>query len=172
MRRLVAFSAFLVVVFAAGGSDLSACGEKFFFAGRFINWQQAMAAPVPGAVLLYTNPASKLPAVLQETKLDQLLKRAGHKVEMIADAGALSRALRSGRYDILLIDPADAGQAAQWKAAAPGVVVVPVLYRPTKTEQQAAEKTYARVLKADKTNDAISLVNNVIKARPKIRATP
>jgi hypothetical protein len=169
MRRLIAFSAFLVLLLAAGGSDLSACGEKFFFVGRLVKYQQAMAAPVPGVILLYTNPASKLPAILKETKLDALLKTAGHKVEAIADAGALSRALSSGRYDLLLVDAGDADQVAQWKAAAPGVVVIPVLYRPTKTEQQAAEQTYVRVLKADKTTDALALVNNIVRSRPKVR---
>lgn len=170
MRRMTAFGGFLLVLFAAGGSDLSACGEKFFFFGRVIKHQQSMAAPVPGVVLLYTNPASRLPAVVRATKLDELLKSVGHRVEAIADAGEVSRVLKSGRYDLLLVDPADAAQAKQW--APPGVVVVPVLHRPTKPELRAAQKTYARVLTADKTNDALVLVNDIVRSRPKARATP
>jgi hypothetical protein len=167
MRRLIAFGGLLFVLFAASGADLGACGEKFFFYGRVLKHQQTMAAPVPGVVLLYTNPASKLPAVLRETKLDELLKRVGHKVEAISDAVALSTALKSGRYDVLLVDPADGDR---WKT--PGVVVVPVLYKPTKTEDQTAVKTYASVLKADKANEAIALVNNLVRSRSKTRPTP
>jgi hypothetical protein len=69
----------------------------------------------------------------------------------------------------VLVDPADAGKAAQLKGAA---VVVPVLYRLTKTENQAAERVYASVLKADKANDAIVLVNNLVRSRSKTRPTP
>jgi len=166
MRRLIAFGGFVFVVFSAN-TALSACGEKFFFYGRVVTQQQILAARVPGLVAMYTNPASKLPAVLQQTKLDEHLKAAGHKVDSITNAEALSRALKSGRYDVLLVDAADADQ---WKAS--GVVVVPVLYKPTKMEDRAAGKNYASVLKADKTNEAILMVNNLIKARPKTRPTP
>ena len=67
MRRLIAFGGSSRPV-AASGADLRACGEKFFFYGRVLKFQQTMAAPVPGVVLLYSNPASKLPAVLRQTK--------------------------------------------------------------------------------------------------------
>ena len=172
MRRLLAFGAVLVVLCAAGGSDLSACGEKFYFVGRLVKYQQPMTAQVPGLVLLYTNPASTLPATLRETKLADMLKAAGHKVETVSDPAALTRALGTGRYDLLLVSAADMAAAPQWKTAAPAITVVPVLYKATKAEQQAATQASAKVLKADKTNDAIVLVNNLIKARPKARATP
>jgi len=168
MRRLLAFGLFVSVA-TTTTADLSACGEKGFFLGRIFSFAQGMSAPVPGTVLLYTNPASKIPAVLKETNLDGLLKSAGHKVEVVADASAVSRALSSGRYDIVIVDPADAAVAAEWKKAAPTVVVVPVVYKPTKPDLQAAERVNTRVLKAEKAADAITLVNDIVRARSRTK---
>jgi len=166
MRRLIAFGAFVCVLILSSGKDLAACGEKFFFAGRVVKWQQVMSAKVPGQVLMYVNPASKMPAVMRETSLEALLRKAGHKVEVITTEAALKSAVTSGRYDVLLLDPADADK---WKA--PGLVVVPVLYNTPKTERKAIEQTYARVLKAYNGFQSLTLVNNVMMAKPKTRTT-
>jgi len=164
MRRLIALGAFVCVLILSSGKDLAACGEKFFFAGRVVRWQQIMTAPVPGVVLMYANPASKMPAILRQTSLEALLKKAGHKIEVIADAAKLADAIASGRYDVLLVDPADA-QTEQWKTVAPRLVVVPVLYKPSTTERQATEKAYPRVLQANNGYESLRLVNNVMRAR-------
>ncbi len=173
MRRLIASGVFLALLLATGRADLSACGEKFFFVGRLVTYrQQTMAGSPPGSVLLYTNPASKLPAIIKETKLDELLKSAGHKVDTVSEVGALKGAVNSGRYDLLLVDVDDVAQASQWKSAAPGLVVVPVLYRPTRTESAAADRTYSRILKdPGKANDVLALVNDVVRSHKKGRTT-
>ena len=87
------------------------------------------------------------------------------------DVDAVARAVGTGRFDLLLVDAADAVHADQWRAAAPALVVVPVLYRASKTEQVAAEQTYKRILKAPaKATDTLMLINDVMKGRPKARA--
>jgi hypothetical protein len=173
MFRLIAFGAFVSLLVCANSPDLKACGDKFLFVGRVVKYQQTITASTPGSILFYMNSASKLPAAVQETKLDKLLSLAGHRVELVADTGELTRALATRRYDLLLVDAADAAQVDQWKAAAPGLVVVPVLYHPSKTELVAAEKTYKRILKApDKANDMLALVNDVIKLRAKAKPAP
>ena len=167
MRTFTAALLFVSVAVCLNRTDLNACGDKFLFVGRVVKYQQTIAASSPGSILLYTNPSSKLPAAIQEMKLDTLLSLAGHRVEAIADASALTRAVGTGRYDLLLVDAADADH---WKAAAPGLIVVPVLYHPSKTEQIAAEQTYKRILKAPaKAGDTLALVSEVMKLRPKAR---
>src|SRR5262245_44075489 len=167
MRRLIAFSA-IVVLCVAGAADLSACGEKFFFAGRLVKWADAMKAPVPGTLLVYTNPASNLPVALQQTRLDQYLKKAGHKVDVVADAAKVEAALKTGRYDVLLVSPGDMAQATRWQTNASAITISSVLYKPTKEVRQAA----GRAVDAEKLNEAIVLVNNLVKARPRARTTP
>jgi hypothetical protein len=171
MARLIACGVFLSILVCASSPDLKACGDKFLFVGRVVKYQQTIATSTPGSILLYTNPTSKLPAAIQEMKLDTLLSLAGHRVDAIADASALTRALSTGRYDLLLVDAADAAHADQWRAVATGLVVVPVLYHPSKPEQAAAEQTYKRILRAPgKANETLTLVNEVMKLRPKARA--
>ena len=170
MSRLIAGAVFLSILVSASSPELKACGDKFLFVGRVLKYQQTIATSTPGSILLYTNPTSKLPAAIQEMKLDTLLSLAGHRVEAIADAGALTRALSTGRYDLLLVDAADAAHADQWKAVATGLVVVPVLYHPSKPEQVAAEHSYKRILTAPgKATETLSLVSDVMKRRPKAR---
>ena len=171
MRRLMAFSTFLILC-VAGGADLSACGEKFYLIGRLVKWQQAMAAPVPGAVLLYVNPQSNLPEVLQKTGLAEMLKTAGHTVDSVSEPAALERVLKTGRHQLLLVSAADMARAAQWKADAPAITIVPVLYKAKKADEQAAKGTGSPVVKADKTRDSVLLVNSIIKSLPRARTTP
>jgi hypothetical protein len=172
MAKKTAFCLLVLLLLYERGLDVNACGDKFLFVGRVLKYQQAVTASNPGSIALYTNPASKLPAAVQELKLDTLLPLAGHHVEAIADAKALTRALGSGRYDLLLVDLADAEHIAEWRAAAPALVILPVLYHPTKTEQLAAEQTYKRILKTPaKPGETLALVNNVLKERRKAPAT-
>jgi hypothetical protein len=172
MTKVLIFGAFLSIVLAAAEPDLQACGDKFLFVGRIVKYQQTVAASSPASILIYMNPASKLPAAVQETKLDSLLSMAGHRVEAVGDSEAVARAVRTGRYDVLLVDAADAPHADLWKAAAPSLVVVPVLYHATKAEQVAAEQTYKRILKAPaKPTDSLALVNEIMKGRPKARVS-
>src|SRR5262249_9567280 len=99
------------------------------------------------------------------------LSLAGHHVDTIAEAGALTRALSSRRYDLLLVDAADAGHPAQWKAASPTLIVVPGLYHPTKAQQVVAGQTYKSIPKAPpKANRDLALVKEVLKQRPKASA--
>src|SRR5712692_8822265 len=160
MTRLIACGVFLSILVCASSPDLKACGDKFLFVGRVLKYQQTIATSTPGSILLYTNPTSKLPTAIQEMKLDTLLSMAGHHVDAIPDASVLTRALSTGRYDLLLVDAADAAQADQWRAVATGLVIVPVLYHPNKPEQVAAEQTFKRILKAPGTaNETLALVN-------------
>jgi hypothetical protein len=171
MVKALAAAAFVSMLVSLTGQDLTACGDKFLFVGRVLKYQQTVTASSPASILLYMNPASKLPAAVQESKLDSLLTMAGHHVETLADRDAVARAVGTGRFDLLLIDAADAVHADQWRTAAPALVIVPVLYRASKAEQVAAEHTYKRILKTPaKATDTLALVNDVMKGRPKARA--
>jgi len=61
----------------------------------------------------------------------------------------LDQALRSGKFDLVLVDFTEAAALAERVAALPSrPLVLPVLYKPTKAQLAAAEKQFPYSLKA------------------------
>ena len=71
---------FVVLVAAVGmwtGGDLLACGDKFLVTARGTRFQRPKNARA-ASVLIYAGPASGLPAVLKNVKVESvLLDRSG-----------------------------------------------------------------------------------------------
>ena len=68
---------------------------------------------------------------------------------MVEDPAALDNALKSGKYDVVVADVADAGELSQQlSSAASRPVVLPVAFKASKEEESAAQKKYHCLLKA------------------------
>jgi len=138
----------LASLLVTAGSDLSACGDKSLAAGG-IRLQRALAARYPASVLIYTPSASRLHGAARELDLQKTLRLVGHTYREIASETDLQVHVDSGDYNILLADIADAAELqARFESSASRVVIVPVLYKPTKAEAAEAANQGRFLIKA------------------------
>jgi ABC-type amino acid transport substrate-binding protein len=77
------------------------------------------------------------------------VKKAGHRIQVVEDPAGLDNALKSGKYDLVMADVANANEVSERVLAAPSKpVLLPVAFRASKEEQSAAQKKYHCLLKA------------------------
>ena len=83
---------------------------------------------------------------------------------MIGERSRLYDALKTGRYDLVLVDLADApGVEDEMRAAPSPPVVVPVVYEGTKAETEAVKKHYRCLLKApDKSGNYLNAIDRAM----------
>jgi ABC-type amino acid transport substrate-binding protein len=167
-------SSFSLGVVAIGAVALSAtaswaCGDKFVVLGRGVRSAMTRASAHPASILIYGDRDSHMQAAEKEYRIAETLKLAGHKPLVVENREQLDEALTSRRYDLVLADLSDAARLDQGlRAASSGVVVIPVMYKPTSAELTAAEKQYGCLLKAPtKDDDLLSVVDEAMQGRAK-----
>jgi ABC-type amino acid transport substrate-binding protein len=144
-----------------------ACGDKLLVVGRGVKYSRAGGAMHTASILIYKNASAPGGAVTGDAKFEESLKRAGHKVRSVGDAPGLDAALKSARYDLVLVDPADSPSLEKEIAAQPSKpTVVPVLYEPSASSLAAAEKEYGCALKAP-SKDYLSAIDDIMARRIK-----
>jgi CheY-like chemotaxis protein len=166
-RLLLAFAAF---VFLGGSAAVLGCGDKFVVLGRGMRLGRASPAKFPGAVLIYVNPASHMPAAMKEFRLEATIKGAGHKTRVVESGADLEQALASGKYDIVLADIADSPGVQKGAAiAASKPSVIPVLYKPTPAELAEVEKKYGCLIApaSSRSPDLLPVLDLAMQSRAK-----
>ena len=167
MRRPVAFFAVVAGIWLLGRADAQACGDKFLVVGRGVKYSRAHVAVHPASILIYMNPASRIPAAAKDVQLESNLKQAGYKVQSVGDAAGLASALKSTKYDLVLADIADSPGLEKEVASQPmRPVVVPVLYQPTTAELAAAKKEYGCAMQAP-SKDYMSTIDEIVARKTK-----
>jgi len=125
-----------------------ACGDKLLSLGRGVRLQRAFMAARPASILIYSGSQGSSSPLLKNADLYGVLKRVGHKVHAVPELPDVERALKSGTYDIVLADIADAAALARYlQSAASKPTMLPVLVKPAKAQLAAAQKQYAAVWK-------------------------
>jgi ABC-type amino acid transport substrate-binding protein len=146
MRILIAGAGLAAIALLSGTAAL-ACGDKLLAIGRGVRFQRAYAER-QASLVIYSNGAQN-GATLSSTGLQTTLKRAGHKLQIVQDGSQLDEALKSGKVDVVLVNFADLGGITRLLQSAPSKpVIVPILFKPSKTELAAAQKEYKFALKA------------------------
>ncbi len=165
-KTMLAVAAMAAGALALGADAASACGDKFVLLGR---GARVARAKYPSSILIFMNPTSRIPAAEQEFHVDATLKAAGHKSQVAESESAVSKALASGNYDLVLGDVADVPGLRRLAAGAPGKpVVLPLLYKPTPEELSAAEKEAScRVRASNKSADLLLVVEETMQSRKK-----
>ena len=169
MRKQLCAIGLVLLIGIGSGNSLSACGDKFVSAARGTRFQQAP----PGrqeAILIYTNPASDVPAALARVAVDVTLRGAGYRPTTVATSAEFERELSKGGWDLVLVGLADAQaviQSAQNKAG-----ILPVVLNKTGAELKQTKIQYPVVLtKAPTTNnDFVRIVSDALASRPKGKA--
>jgi hypothetical protein len=169
MRVRVMALVVAAVVLQLGAEGLQACGDKFLLAGRGAKFRQAYAAIYPAAVVVFARPQRGSTAAIRNPQLLADLKQAGHRVVLVENEQALTRAFETERVDVLLTDGSDADRLATQADTVPAKPrVVPVLFKPTKAESKAVETRYQICLtSSDRSIKFLAAIDDVMKARKK-----
>ena len=162
MRKLAVWSA--VGLFVVGSVTAAfSCPCRL---GRGIRLDRAYTAPRPAWVLIYAG-AQNSKSALGNAKLQATLKQTGHKIETVDNPTALEQELKSGKFDIVLTEYADAlALAERVTAETMKAAIIPVMAKATKAQINAATKQFTYLVKSP--GDAIEylvMIDQAMKAR-------
>ena len=169
MRKQL-FAVGLVLLNGIGsGNLLSACGDKIVRIARGTSSEQAPRRRQE-TVLIYTDPASGVPAALARVSVDATLRKVGYRPTTVATSAEFERELSQGGWDLILVDLADVQavrRRTQNKAA-----ILPVALKASKAELKQTEKQFRVVLhEAPRTNnDFVHLIDDALASRSKGKA--
>jgi DNA-binding NtrC family response regulator len=130
-----------------------------------------MKGPARAAfILAYARGDSAVPGVVKELEGGSAFRQAGHKLYAVQDAARLEQALETGKYDLILVDAADADTLQRVAQSAPSKPsVLPVLYKSAKTDASRIEKKFHTVLKAPGSSDRyLAAIEQAMATRPRI----
>lgn len=141
MRRSLILLGLLLV-----GAAAWACGDKLML---IMGAKGALIRPGHTAMILAYPGKTASADVIRGLQAQPVMKKVGHKVQVVEDANSLDSALKAGKYDLVVADMASAGEISQHLASAPSKpVLLPVAFKASKEEQSAAQKKYHCLLKA------------------------
>jgi DNA-binding NtrC family response regulator len=163
----------LMLVCVGTPGPLLACGDKFLVVGRGTRFQRATAPRQPAAILVFADPMSKLEMTLGNIPIESTLRKAGYQPTSVATADELNKALRQGKWDLVLVDVAQSQAVSDRVQGDAGPVVLPVVYNPTSAEWKQAKKQYPAVLKSPtKTQTLLDTIDEALSLKPKSPARP
>jgi hypothetical protein len=169
--RIITTVLLVIAMWAAAADLLSACGDKFIRIGRQLRYGRYVAV-YPASILVY-GPSRSAPARIPD--LPAALKRAGHSTTVVTSPEQLSTALRTGKFDLVLAGLEEATEVVRQARIVPSQPdVVPVLIKPTKSDEKAAQAvSTCRVnASAPHKNDALAEIDHQMELRLKRRANP
>jgi len=168
MMHNVRFAGAVLGAFLLSTSNGLACGDKLLVIGRGVRFQNAKQ---PANIVIYSDgPQSR--AILGSAKLQNTLKLAGHKIQIIEGASQLDEVLKSGRVDVILIGLADIAGITRLIQSAPSKpAILPILVKPSKAELASAQRAYKFALNAsDDGTQYLIVIDEAMKARLRISA--
>ena len=166
MRRLPFLATVIVGMLVLGRGAAAGCGDKFVLIGGAARVNRSK---FPSRVLVFMNPASRVPAAEKEFHVEATLTAAGHKAKVVESEAEVEKELQSGKYDLVLADIADvANLRRQCGASASKPAVLPLLYKPTAAELAAAEKeANCLVRPSRKSSDLLAVIDETMQDRQK-----
>ena len=118
-----------------------ACGESLYRVGKGVTYRE-YTAPLPGTILIIAKDE-------QERLLAEALQKAGHNVEVVADATGVRDRLQDGRFDIVMSRYEHSETVdSQIRDATASVKYLPVARHDT-NEVLEARSRYDRALSTD-----------------------
>jgi ABC-type amino acid transport substrate-binding protein len=148
MTKMAVVACVLTLVSTCVQIDLVACGDKFLLPSRGTRFERAPMPREPAAILLYANSDSELSRRLTDLSVLSALRRVGYRPTLVTTPGEFSAAIVQGRWDLVLVDLADARTTSQTSRDASSPLVLPVVYRASSIELAQARRQYSSVLKA------------------------
>jgi CheY-like chemotaxis protein len=167
LRRLLV--AGVVATVALTPIDLGACGDKFLRPGRSGRWQN-YAALHPAAILLYQSATAK-PEVLKAWQA--MLKKAGHKSQVVQSGDDFTRAVAAGQYDVVIADYSDAAKLNALLQAVPSKPgMLPFLNKPSQALVDEVKRHYQQLLSAKMDqHETLVTIDSLMERRQKATLT-
>jgi hypothetical protein len=125
------------------------CGDKLSAMAGGVRFERIHAARHPGRVVIFAPGDSPLHAANVQLHLADVLRRAGHSVEVVDEQQRLRRALQLATADLILIDVADAARFGAFETAGKPAAMLSVSYAGVvaKTKPITASKCVTRLTK-------------------------
>ena len=144
--RKVLVVVFTAVVIQLGMNYTTACGDKTMRVKTGLRYYE-LAKKYPSKILIYS--ASLPPG--KAVQLRDYLNEKGHKATAMDDVSSVKNGIRNSHYDLVLTNLAEARELQlQVEFSTRKTVVVPVLLKQPKSEEQAAAKQYKVIVKNPK----------------------
>lgn len=142
-----------------------ACGDKFLVCGTGVDVNRTDGKSRPASIVIYRNPEAHENEGVADPDLEKKLSAAGHNVRTVRDLKALEDELTSGRCEVLLAELAVARELHSMVESAPHAVqVVPVMYKPKRSEYRNVTEEFACVLRTPgRGNHIISVIDEAIR---------
>ena len=141
-------------VAVVGTGPIAACGDKYLNLGLGTHYHRSAAERRAAAILMYANPGTELSRLLTALSIEAAMKKVGYQPAIASSSADLDAALRTRKWDVIVVDGRDTQSVVQRLQKTAGPRVVPVLTRPTKEELKQAEKIYDTVLNTPSINRA------------------
>lgn len=168
MRRLFLVWSCVTALALLAATMVNACGDKLLVLNRGLRYQD-LASSRPASILLYSHSDSSAPNAVNDGQLKSALLKAGHKLQTIEQRSQLDDAVKSGHYDLVLVNLSDAPEIEAGLRSMPAApVVVPVVYEGTKAEANAVKAHYRCLLKApDKDRNYLNAIDRALDEKAK-----
>lgn len=147
-------------------ADLVACGDKFLVASRGTRFQRAGLVRRPASVLVYAAPSSRMAGLVAQLGVADALTKVGYRPTVVTESGELVRQLREGRWDLVLVDLADAAALPSAAGSARAPAVVTVAYDTSGQAVAQARRAYDGVIKKPgRSRAVVDAVDDALFAR-------
>ena len=165
-RRALVIAGTVAGLLALGQGIAAGCGDKFVLIGGAARVNRSR---FPSRVLVFMNPASRVPAAEKEFHVEATLTAAGHKAKVVESEAEVEKAIETGKYDLVLADVTDVPNLRKrCGASASKPAVLPILYKPTAEELSVAEKeANCLVRPSKKSSDLLGVIDETMKDRSK-----
>src|SRR5690348_8352338 len=97
----------ILLLFVLTAAVAWACGDKLMLV------MGAARLSTHAVILAYPHHNSASSTLIREIQFQPAVKKAGHTVQVIDDPARLDSALKTGKYDVVLADVADADDLTQ-----------------------------------------------------------
>lgn len=172
MRRLLLVLGSISALLLLSEMQAYACGDKLLALNRGPRFRD-FSSSHRASILIYNHTGSTVASALDQGQLQSALVKGGHRLQLVGERKALDEALKTGHYDIVLVDLTDVRLVEDSLRTAPSSPqLVPVVYRGTNDENRSLERQYRFVLKApDKSGNYLNAIDRVLDEKDKQNRT-
>lgn len=166
MRRLFLALGCATVALLLAAIPAYACGDKLLALNRGLRFQDFRTSR-HASILMYSHKGSGSSDPHDKGQLQSALISAGHRLQTVAEWGDLDNALKTGHYDLVLVDLINVPQVEEsLRTAASPPLVIPLVYEGTNAENKLLKKQYPFLLMArEKNGRYLTVIDRALDAK-------
>jgi hypothetical protein len=168
MRRLFLVMGSITAVFLFSVALAYACGDKLLALNRGLRFQD-FSSSRRASILMYSHLGSLTSSAINDRQLKSTLVKAGHQLQTVEERSRLEDALKTGHYDLVLVDLMDAPLVEELlPSALSRPLVVLVIHEGNKAENKSVDKQYRFLLTApDKNGNYLNAIDRALDEKAK-----